>query len=81
MTANACFQELLEGIPTDNKNMHWRLEAALVAEAAGIEHSIEVGKPYIELIQKWNNLLVDLEKENAEQAQYRNLPPSFFSED
>lgn len=81
MTANACFQELLEGIPTDNKNMHWRLEAALVAEAAGIEHSIEAGKPYIELIQKWNNLLVDLEKENAEQAQYRNLPPSFFSED
>jgi len=79
-TSTICFKELLEEIPKDDRHIQWKLEAALVAEAACIEHSIGVCEPYIELIEKWNSLMADLEKENAERAKLRDFPPSFFSE-
>ncbi|HGU9769216.1 TPA: hypothetical protein ACNFOQ_000736 [Morganella morganii] len=79
-TATACFKELLEEIPKDDRNIQWKLKAALVTEAARIEHYIGVCEPYAELIEKWNGLTTDLEKENAERAKLRNFPPSFFSE-
>lgn len=80
-TANSNFKELLENIPIDDRHIQWRLQAALVTEAAGIEHTIGACEPYIALIEKWNSLLADLEKENAEQAKLRDFPPSFFFED
>ncbi|WP_265671403.1 hypothetical protein [Klebsiella grimontii] len=79
-TAAICLKELLEEIPKDDRHIQWRLEAALVTEAACIEHAIGVCEPYIKLIEKWNGLMADLEKENAERAKHRDFPPSFFPE-
>lgn len=76
-----CLKELLEGIPKDDRHTQWKLEATLVSIAAYMEHAIETSKPYIKLIEKWNGLMADLEKEYAERAKLRDFPPSFFSED
>lgn len=78
--AAVCLNELLEEIPNDDRNIQWKIKAALVTEAACIEHYISACEPYIELIEKWNGLVADLEKEYAERAEFRDFPPSFFSE-
>ncbi len=78
---STCFRELVESIPVEDRNEQWRLEAALVATASEIEHAVGDGEGFVELIEKWSNLLSDLEKENEERAKFRNFPPSFFFED
>jgi hypothetical protein len=80
-TARDCFKELLAGIPIEDRNEQWRLEAALVASASEIEHAIGVGEELLELIEKWRSLLSNLEKENEERAKFRDFPPSFFFEE
>jgi tetratricopeptide (TPR) repeat protein len=79
--ANTCFKKLVASIPTDDRNKHWRIEAAWVATAAEIEGAIEIGGDLLELIKEWSNLLNELEKENEERAKLRDFPPSFFFED
>ena len=79
--ASTCFRELRASIPVEDRNEQWRLEAALVAAASEIEHAIGSGEAFVELIEKWSNLLSELEKENEERAKLRDFPPSFFIED
>ncbi|EDP0973091.1 hypothetical protein F4S78_22555, partial [Salmonella enterica subsp. enterica serovar Reading] len=79
VTANVCLKELLEEIPNDERNTQWKLKAALVTEATSIEHAISVCEPYNGLIEKWNGLTAELEKEYEERAKFRDFPPSFFS--
>ena len=79
--ASTCFRELMASIPVEVRNEQWRLEAALVAAASEIEHTIGGGEAFVELTEKWSSLLSDLEKENEERAKLRDFPPSFFFED
>jgi len=79
--ASTCFRELMTSIPVEDRNVQWRLEAALVAVASEIEHAIGGGEEVAELIGKWRNLLSELEKENEERAKLRDFPPRFFFED
>jgi hypothetical protein len=79
--ASTCFRELMSSIPIEDRNNHWRLEAALVAAASEIEHAIGAGEAFVELIEKWSSLLSDLEKENEERTKLRDFPPSLFFED
>ncbi|WP_223498202.1 hypothetical protein [Serratia sp. JSRIV001] len=76
-----CFKELLENIPIEDRYKGWRLNAALIVEAADIENAIDSGTSFTGLIEKWNCFLADLEKYNEERTKIRNFPPSFFSED
>lgn len=78
--ASTCFRELMACIPAEDRNEQWRLEAALVAAASDIEHAIGIGEAFVELIEKWNSLLSDLEKEYEERAELRDFPSSFFFE-
>lgn len=78
--SGACFRELLSSIPVEGRNELWRLETALVALASDIEHSVESGEAFSELIEHWGSLLSDLEKENEERAKLRDFPPDFFFE-
>lgn len=80
-TAGTCFRELMANIPVEDRNEQWRLEAALVAAASEIEHAIGGGDAFVELIENWNSLLSDLEKENEERAKLRDFPTSFFVKD
>ena len=79
--SGAFFKELLVSIPAEDRNELWRLETALVAVASEIEHSIESGEAFSELIEHWRNLLSDLEKENEKRAKLRDFPAGFFFED
>jgi len=79
--ASTCFKELMPSIPVEDRNEQWRLEVALVAAASKIEHAIGSGEEFVELIEKWNRLLSELEKENEERAKLRDFPPSVFFED
>ncbi len=79
--AGTCFRELIASIPLEDRNERWRLEAALVAAASEIEHTIGGGETFVDLIEKWSSLLSELEKENEERAKLRDFPPSFFIED
>ena len=79
--ASACFKELITGIPIEDRNEQWRLEAALVVVASEIENSIGSGEVIVELMEQWSNLLSELEKENEERAKLRDFPPSFFFTD
>lgn len=79
--ANTCFRELVASIPAEDRNEHWRIEAALVATASEIERAIEEGEDFVELIEEWSSLLNELEKENEERAKLRDFPPKFFIED
>lgn len=78
--ASSCFKELMSGIPEEDRNKQWQLEAALVETASDIECAIENGEPFLELIEKWRSLMSDLEKEYEERAELRDFPPSFFFE-
>ena len=78
--ASAHFKELKESIPAEYRYKQWRLEVATVETAAEIEHRIKNGEAIDKLIEKWINLLSDLEKENEERAELRDFPPSFFLE-
>ena len=71
----------MTSIPVEDRNEQWRLEAALVAAASEIEHSIGGGEEIAVLMGQWSNLLSELEKENEERAKIRDFPPSFFFED
>lgn len=77
---SSCFNELMSGIPEEVRNKKWQLEAALVATASDIERAIGDGDAFLELIEKWNSLLSDLEKEYEERAELRDFPPSLFFE-
>jgi len=79
--ASTCFRELMASIPAEDRNEHWRLEAALVAVASEIEQAIGGGAALVELIEKWRSLLSELEKENEKRAKLQNVPPRFFFED
>lgn len=79
--ASSCFRELVASIPVENRNEHWRIEAALVATASEIEHAIGDGEAFVELIVKWSSILNQLEKENEERAKLRDFPPRIFFED
>jgi len=78
---NTCFRELVASIPAEDRNEHWRIEAALVAKASEIERAIEDGEEFVELIEEWNRLLNELEKENEKRAKLRDFPSRFFFED
>ena len=77
---NTQFSELKASIPDEDRYRQWRLEVAMVEIAAEIEHRIKNGEELDELIEKWSNLLSDLEKENEDRAKLRYFPPSFFFE-
>jgi len=79
--AGTCFRELVASIPVENRNVQWRIEAALVITASEIERAIGDGEEFVELIEEWSSLLNTLEKENEERAKLRDLPPSIFFED
>lgn len=79
--ASTCFRELVESIQVEDRNKQWRLEAALVAMASEIEHDIGGDEEFPELIEKWSNLMSELEKENEERTKLRDFPPSFLFED
>ena len=81
LAARNCFNELFGSIPLEDRNNLWRLEAALIADAAGIEHAVDSGEDSIELIDKWNTHLSELEKENEERTKFRDVLPGFFIED
>ncbi len=78
---SALFTELKESIPEENRYKQWRLGVAMVETATEIENKIENGEALDEMIKKWSNLLLNLEKENEERAKLRDFPPSFFLED
>lgn len=80
-TASSCFRGLVASIPAEDRNAHWRIEAALVATASEIERAIEDEEDFVELIEKWCSLLNELEKENEERAKLRDFPSRFFFED
>lgn len=75
-----CFRELVTSIPAEDRNEQWRLEAALIEVASEIEHAIGDGEPIVELIENWNSILSELEKENEERDKLQDFPPSFFFE-
>ncbi|EKO3516609.1 hypothetical protein LA983_001029 [Vibrio fluvialis] len=77
-SAMNCFNELIDSIPTEERNELWRLEATLVAQALNIEHAIKCGELCEELAQSWEQLMSDMEKENEERAKLRDFPPSIF---
>jgi hypothetical protein len=79
--ASSCFRELVASIPAEDRNEHWRVEAALVTTASEFERIIQDGGDFVELIEEWNSLLNKLEKENEERAKLRDFPPRFFFED
>ncbi len=79
--ASACFKKLQASIPMEARNEQWRLEVAFVAAVSEFEVAIGSGEALIELVEKWDSLLSDLEKENEEQAKLRDFPPSFYFED
>lgn len=60
--ASSCLWELVTSIPAGDRNEHWRLEAALIEVACEIEHTIGDRETIVELIDKWNSLLSELEK-------------------
>jgi len=80
-TASACFKDMLASVPSENRNEQWRLEVALISVAIEIEQAIGRGEEVSTLVEERNDLLSDLEKENAERAKHRNLPFSVFLED
>jgi hypothetical protein len=74
-------QALLAAIPAEGRYAQWRLEAGLVETAAAIEGAIAGGEAATGLIEQWERLSADLEKENEERAEIRNVPPRFFFSD
>ncbi len=74
------FKKLKASIPAEDRYKQWYLEVAVVETAAEIEHKIENREELDELAEKWNSLLIDLEKEYEERAKFRDFPPSFFLE-
>lgn len=80
-TASTCFRELVASIPAEDRNEHWRIEAALVSTASELEHIIQNGGDFLELVKEWSSLLKESEKENEERAKLRDFPPRFFFED
>lgn len=79
--ASVCFRELVASIPAEDRNEQWRLDAALIAVASELEQAIGDRETIVELIEKWNGLLSELEKENEERDKLRDFPPSIFFED
>lgn len=79
--ASTCFRELVASIPVEDRNEHWRIEAALVTTASEIERAIGGREDFVELIEEWSSLLNELEKENEERAKLRDFPPRVFFED
>ncbi len=79
--ACVCFRKMVTSIPAEDRNEQWRLNAALIEVASGIEQAIGDRETIVELIKKWNSLLSELEKENEERDKLRDFPPSFFFED
>jgi hypothetical protein len=78
--ASACdrSQVLLAAIPVEDRNVQWRLEAAMLEIAAKIECAIASREAPTELIEQWKSLSADLEKENEKRAKVRDVPPRFF---
>jgi ABC-type phosphate/phosphonate transport system substrate-binding protein len=68
----------LAAIPVEDRNVQWRLEAAMLEIAAKIECAIASREAPTELIEQWKSLSADLEKENEERAKVRDVPPRFF---
>ncbi len=58
---SACFKKMLASISVEKRNEQWRVAVALVALASEIEHAIGSGDPFDLLIERWGNLLADLE--------------------
>lgn len=81
VVASTCFRELVASIPAEDRNEHWRIEAALVTTASEIERAIGGREDFVELIEEWSSLLNELEKENEERAKLRDFPPRVFFED
>jgi hypothetical protein len=74
-------QALLAAIPPETRYVQWRLEAALVETAAAMEGAIAGGEAVTGLIELWKRLSADLEIENEERAEIRDVPPRFFFPD
>ncbi|GAB6094193.1 hypothetical protein JCM14469_04450 [Desulfatiferula olefinivorans] len=78
--ACVCFREMVTSIPAEDRNEQWRLNAALIEVASRIEQAIGDRETIVELSEKWNSLLSELEKENEERDKLRDFSPSFFFE-
>lgn len=76
-----CLEELLASIPVEERYKYWMLQVSLVSTACKIESAISNSKPYEKLIESWNELNIELERENEARAKNRDIPSSFFFPD
>lgn len=73
-----CVDELLASMPVEERNKCWRLQLSMISIACKIENAISDIQPYEKLIENWNELQKELERENEARAKNRDVPPSFF---
>ncbi|SFA93450.1 hypothetical protein SAMN03159496_01016 [Rhizobium sp. NFR07] len=78
--AHARAVKMVEAIPEEDRNAQWRIEASLLETATAIETALAEDKPVEELVNRWKILIAELEKENAERAEYPHVPPRFLFE-
>ncbi|XZU98536.1 hypothetical protein ACT4YK_04455 [Acinetobacter baumannii] len=66
LDASAHLEDLLIGIPIEDRNRYWRLEIELILTASKVEAAIQCNTEHSKLLEKWYNLLIELEKEHDE---------------
>lgn len=78
LEASAYLEDLLISVPIEDRNKQWRLEIELILTASKVEAAIQNNTQFSELLEKWHDLLLELEQENEERAKLSNFSPSFF---
>jgi hypothetical protein len=79
--ANNCLVEILASIPIEERYKYWRLQISLVSVACKIENAISNNESCEMLIENWNELNIELERENEARTKNRDIPSSFFFPD
>ncbi|MDV7574186.1 hypothetical protein ACT41I_07250 [Acinetobacter baumannii] len=78
LDASAHLEDLLISIPIEDRNRNWRLEIELILTASKVEAAIQHNTEHSKLLEKWYNLLIELEKEHDERAKFSDFSPSIF---
>lgn len=78
--ASEFFESFTQSLPKEVRNKTFRLEAELILLALKIEESIKSQNDITELLNTWNSLEADLnkEKQNAKSSKFGNFPAGFF---
>lgn len=78
--ASEFFESFTQILPKEVRNKTFRLEAELILLALKIEESIKSQNDITELLNTWNSLEADLnkEKQNAKSSKFGNFPAGFF---